>query len=78
VDAPRIWLNGPAAGVGWNAGFAPESIAYLRALGQPITREPSGPPALGSAESLAVDPASYKLYAASDPRAPDGSAIVLP
>jgi gamma-glutamyltranspeptidase/glutathione hydrolase len=78
VDAPRFWLNGPAAGIGWNAGFPAESIAYLRALGQPITREPSGPPALGSAESLQVDPVTYKLSAASDPRAPDGSAIVLP
>lgn len=78
VDAPRVWLNGPTSAIGWNAGLPAASVAYLRALGQPLAPAPGGPRALGSAESVGVDPETYALSAASDPRAPDGSGIVLP
>jgi gamma-glutamyltranspeptidase/glutathione hydrolase len=78
VSAPRFWIQGPQLQIGWNAELPPLSLSYLRTLGQRLAPAPGGPRALGSAESLAVDPATYALSAASDPRAPDGSAIVLP
>jgi gamma-glutamyltranspeptidase/glutathione hydrolase len=79
VDAPRFWLNGPEAGIAWNAGFPAETIDSLRALGQRFTRLPAPrPTALGSAQSIAVDPVTFDLSAASDKRSPDGAAIVLP
>ena len=82
VAAPRFWLQTPANSRGqiaWNATYPVESIEYVRSLGQNINRlAATGPTALGSAQSLAVDPVTYKLSAASDPRAPDGDAIVLP
>lgn len=79
VAAPRIWLNSPQGGIAWNASFPPDTIACLRALGDPLNRDPApSPRATGSAESLAVDPTTYALSAANDPRAPDGKAVVLP
>jgi gamma-glutamyltranspeptidase/glutathione hydrolase len=78
VAAPRFWIQGPQLGIGWNSAFPPASIAYLRSLGQRLAPTPGGPRALGSAESLAVDPETFALSAVSDPRAPDGSAILLP
>jgi gamma-glutamyltranspeptidase / glutathione hydrolase len=79
VAAPRIWLASPQGAIAWNAGFPPETIACLRALGHPLNRDPAASPrAVGSAESLAVDPTTYMLSAANDPRAPDGKAVVLP
>jgi gamma-glutamyltranspeptidase/glutathione hydrolase len=76
VDAPRFWLNGPAAGIGVNAGFPDASIAYLRALGQPIGLP--GGATFGATQSLGVDPVTFKLYGASDKRSRNGSAILLP
>jgi gamma-glutamyltranspeptidase / glutathione hydrolase len=86
VDAPRFWFNSDQinttanlrATVAWNPGFASESIAYLRGLGQPLTPAPALGRAFGSAQSLQVDPVTFKLSGASDQRSPDGSAIVLP
>ncbi|MFL6013793.1 MAG: gamma-glutamyltransferase [Gaiellaceae bacterium] len=76
VNAPRFWLNGPAAGIGWNPEFPADSIAYLRALGQRLGAP--GGATFAATQSLAVDPLTFKLYGASDRRSRDGSAIVLP
>jgi gamma-glutamyltranspeptidase len=76
VNAPRFWLNGPAAGIGWNPEFPAESIAYLRARGQPLG-QPGGA-TFAATQSLGVDPVTFKLLGASDRRSRDGSAIVLP
>ena len=76
VDAPRFWLNGPAAGIGVNAGFSDASMAYLRSLGHRIG-QPGGA-TFGATQSLAVDPGTFTLYGAPDKRSRDGSAVVLP
>jgi gamma-glutamyltranspeptidase/glutathione hydrolase len=76
VDAPRFWLNGPAAGIGVNDGFPDTSLAYLRALGHRVG-VPGGR-TFAAAQSLGVDPTTFKLSGASDMRSRDGSAIVLP
>ena len=76
VDAPRFWLNGPAAGIGLNAGFTDASLAYLRALGHRIG-QPGGA-TFGATQSLEVDPGTFTLHGAPDKRSRDGSAIVLP
>jgi gamma-glutamyltranspeptidase / glutathione hydrolase len=79
VDAPRFWFNSTQINntIALNPGFPPESIAYLRGLRQPLA-----PPApgrrFGVAQSLQVDPVTFKLSGASDQRSSDGSAIVLP
>jgi gamma-glutamyltranspeptidase / glutathione hydrolase len=82
VGAPRFWLQNPAnvrGTIAWNPTYPAASIEYVRALGQNINLIPApNPTALGSAQSLAVDPITYALSAASDPRARDGSAVVLP
>jgi gamma-glutamyltranspeptidase/glutathione hydrolase len=80
VDAPRFWFNSNQinTAVAWNPGFPPESVAYLRGLGQPLTPAPAVGRAFGSAQSLQVDPATFKLSGASDQRSLDGSAVVLP
>jgi gamma-glutamyltranspeptidase/glutathione hydrolase len=77
VNAPRFWLNGPAAGIGWNPEFPAASIAYLRGLGQPLGAQPGGA-TFAATQSLGVDPVTFKLLGAPDPRSRDGSAIVLP
>jgi gamma-glutamyltranspeptidase/glutathione hydrolase len=77
VDAPRFWLNGPAAGIGWNPEFPAASIAYLRGLGQPLGAQPGGA-TFAATQSLGVDPVTFELLGVSDRRSRDGSAIVLP
>jgi gamma-glutamyltranspeptidase len=82
VGAPRFWLQVPAntrGTIAWNPTYPAASIEYVRALGQNINLIPApSPTALGSTQSLAVDPVTYALSAASDPRTRDGSAVVLP
>jgi gamma-glutamyltranspeptidase/glutathione hydrolase len=77
VNAPRFWLNGPAAGIGWNPEFPAAGIAYLRGLGQPLGAQPGGA-TFAATQSLGVDPVTFALLGASDRRSRDGSAIVLP
>jgi gamma-glutamyltranspeptidase/glutathione hydrolase len=72
VDAQRIWLN--LSTVLYNPGYPAETLAALRALGHPLQANPSLFPQVGSAESIAVDPETFALVGAVDPRtAPDAS-----
>jgi gamma-glutamyltranspeptidase / glutathione hydrolase len=80
VNAPRFWFDSTQINttIAWNPGFPPESIAYLRGLRQPLAPLPAPGRRFGVAQSLQVDPVTFKLSGASDQRSPDGSAIVLP
>jgi gamma-glutamyltranspeptidase / glutathione hydrolase len=78
VSSPRFWINGPQAGIGWNPAFSADSMAYLRGLGQPLAPAPSYTPGFSTSPSLGVDPSTFALHGTSDPRSPDGSAVVLP
>jgi len=72
VDAPRIWAN--LSTVLWNPDYPADTIAALRALGHPVQTAPTPYPQVGSAESIAIDPATFTLSGATDPRtAPDAS-----
>jgi gamma-glutamyltranspeptidase/glutathione hydrolase len=78
VDADRIWAN--LTTVLYNPGYPAESLAALRALGHLVNANPSLFPQVGSAESIAVDPDTFALIGAVDPRtAPDASfGVVVP
>jgi gamma-glutamyltranspeptidase / glutathione hydrolase len=80
VNAPRFWFNSTQINttIAWNPGLPPESISYLRGLRQPLAPLPAPGRSFGVAQSLQVDPVTFKLSGASDQRSPDGSAIVLP
>jgi gamma-glutamyltranspeptidase/glutathione hydrolase len=78
LEAPRIWgdednvfWNGPAGAVPtWFAGAAGFPDATLRALaafGDPL-KGARAYPQVGGTQSVAVDPETYKLSAATDPR----------
>jgi hypothetical protein len=44
VNAPRFWLNGAAAGIGWNPEFSAASIAYLAGLDSRSAHSPAARP----------------------------------
>jgi gamma-glutamyltranspeptidase/glutathione hydrolase len=58
-DVPQWFLGAPA--------FPADTLAALAALGDPV-KAPSRYPQVGGAQSIAVDPDTYALTAASDPR----------
>jgi gamma-glutamyltranspeptidase/glutathione hydrolase len=71
VDAARIWAN--LSTVLYNPGYPAETLSALRALGHPLAANPSAFPQVGSAESIAVDPDTFALVGAVDPRTLDAS-----
>ena len=77
VDASRIWGNLDI--IMWNPDFPAATLNAMRALGQPIRDTPSFYPQVGAVESLAIDPETFALSGAVDPRGlPEAGATVLP
>jgi gamma-glutamyltranspeptidase / glutathione hydrolase len=78
LDAPRI--GGDNSTVLWNGdeppppapvvypGYPQTTLDALRALGDPVRATPSPYPFVGGTESITVDPDTYALTAAADPR----------
>lgn len=76
VDQPRLWGN--ITRTLWNPGVPADTIEYMRGLGHTIDLNPTPFPQVGSAESIGVDPSTYTLSGAADPRtAPDASFGIL-
>ena len=77
VDASRMWWN--MTTFIWNANPAgtpipPETIDYLKRVGN-LFQGPLGPPQVGGAQSISVDP-TFEVGAAQDRLIPDSTAAM--